>query len=78
MLIVGVHFFALAPVFHQPALHLAGVLLTTIAMVTAFLPQDTMGRSFWCGLLGAPVLLAIGAWCYLAGRLASTEDANLR
>jgi len=68
MLIVGIHFFALALVFHQPVLHLAGALLTAIAILAAFLPVENIARSFWCGVLGAPVFIAIGAWCYVAGR----------
>jgi len=70
MLIVGIHFFALALVFHQPVLHLAGALITAIAIVAAFVPLEIAARSFWCGVLGAPVFLAIGAWCYVAGRTA--------
>lgn len=68
--IVGIHFFALAVVFAQPVLHLAGVLLTLIAVVAFFLPRDAAASSFWCGLLGAPVFLGIGLWCLLAGRSA--------
>ncbi|MEQ6896328.1 hypothetical protein [Microbacterium sp. KR10-403] len=68
MLIVGIHFFALALVFHQPVLHLAGALITAIAIVAAFLPREVAAPSFWCGVLGAPVFIAIGAWCFIAGR----------
>lgn len=69
--IVGVHFFALAVVFGQPVLHLAGVLLTLIAVLAFVLPRETAAPSFWCGILGAPVFLVIGLWCLLAGRSAS-------
>lgn len=68
--IVGIHFFALAVVFAQPVLHLAGVLITIIAIVAFFLPRGLAAPSFWCGLLGAPVFLGIGLWCLLAGRSA--------
>lgn len=70
--IVGIHFFALAVVFGQPVLHLAGALITLIAVVAFLLPRDAVASSFWCGLLGAPVFLAIGLWCLLAGRSAAT------
>jgi len=69
--VVGIHFFALAVVFGQPVLHVAAVLLTVIAIVAAFLPRDFAAPSFWCGLLGAPVFLAVGAWCLIAGRAAA-------
>ncbi|WP_423058106.1 hypothetical protein [Brevibacterium linens] len=68
--IVGVHFFALAVVFGQPVLHLAGLLLTVIAVVAFVLPSETAAPSFWCGILGAPVFLGIGLCCLLAGRSA--------
>ncbi|MFG6492699.1 hypothetical protein [Microbacterium sp. P03] len=65
--IVGIHFLPLAPVFGQPIMAVAGVLLTAIAVVAALLPTGSVGRSFWCGILAAPVLLVIGAVCALAG-----------
>ncbi|UVI36435.1 hypothetical protein [Brevibacterium spongiae] len=68
--IVGIHFFALAVVFGQPVLHLAGLLLTIVAVVAFILPRGTAAPSFWCGILGAPVFLGIGLWCLLAGRSA--------
>lgn len=71
--VVGIHFFALAPVFVQPVLYLAAVVLTAIALTAALLPADLVGRSFWCGALGAPVFLAIGAWA-LAGAGAATHS----
>lgn len=64
--VVGIHFLALAPVFAQPVLYLAAVLLTAIAIVAAFVRSRSVARSFWCGLLGAPVFVAIGVWCTLA------------
>ena len=60
----------LAVVFGQPVLHLAGLLLTIVAVVTFILPRETAAPSFWCGILGAPVFLGIGLWCLLAGRSA--------
>lgn len=66
--VVGIHFFALAPVFAQPVLYLAAAPLTVIALLAALLPSDSIARSFWCGILGAPVFLAVGAWCTAAAR----------
>ncbi|GAA1998384.1 hypothetical protein [Microbacterium ulmi] len=65
--VVGIHFLPLAAVFGQPIMAVAGVLLTAIAVVAAFVPADHVARSFWCGVFGAPVLLAVGAWCAVAG-----------
>lgn len=74
--VVGIHFFALAMVFGQPVLHLAGGLLTAIAVVAAFLPRDAAAPSFWCGLLAAPVFLGIGAWCLIAGHAAVNAGSS--
>lgn len=68
--IVGIHFFALAVVFGQPVLHIAGLLLTITAVLAFVLPREIAAPSFWCGLLGAPVFFGIGLWCLLAGRSA--------
>jgi len=65
--IVGVHFFALAPVLGQPVLFIPAVLLTLIAVGAAVLPASDVAHSFWCGVVGAPVFLAIGAWCGVVG-----------
>ena len=70
--VVGVHFVALAVVFQQPVLHLAAATLTMIAVVAALLRVEAVAPSFWCGILGAPVFLAIGGWCLVAGRAALT------
>ncbi|MGG5257308.1 hypothetical protein [Phycicoccus avicenniae] len=67
LLVVGVHFFALAVVFGQPVLHLAAVLLSAIAVPAALVPPSAVARSFWCGLLGAPVFLGVGFWSVLRG-----------
>lgn len=68
--VVGVHFLALAPVFTQPMLYLAAVLLTAGAITAVLVPQSLVARSFWCGLLSAPVFLGIGLWSVVAGRAA--------
>lgn len=70
--IVGIHFFALAMVFAQPVLHLAGALITLASVAAFLLPRDVTVPSFWCGLLAAPVFIGIGLWCLLAGRSALT------
>ncbi|MBM6399461.1 hypothetical protein [Phycicoccus sonneratiae] len=67
MLVVGVHFVALAVVFGQPVLHLVAVLLTAVAVLAALVPPGGVARSFWCGLLGAPVFLGVGLWSFLRG-----------
>lgn len=72
--VVGVHFFALAPVFAQPVLYLAAVLLTAVAIVASLVPASSVERSFWCGILGAPVFLTIGMWVLVA---ASTTFRNV-
>lgn len=74
MVVVGVHFFALAFVFAQPVLHLAAVLITVTGIVAWLIPTEDISPSFWCGVFGAPIFLAIGTWCYLAGAAALRGD----
>lgn len=66
LLVVGVHFFPLAWVFGQPILFLAAVLITAAAIAAALLPRERCAPSFWCGILGGPIFLAIGTVCALA------------
>lgn len=73
--VVGVHFFALAMVFHQPVLHLAAAVLTAFAVVAALVRVEDVAPSFWCGILAAPVFLAIGTWCLSAGNAAFRSAA---
>lgn len=68
LVVVGVHFFALGVVFHQPLLHVAAVLLTVISVLAALVTAGDIAPSFWCGILGAPVFLAVGASCSGTGR----------
>jgi hypothetical protein len=70
LLVVGVHFFALAVVFKQTVLHLTGAVLVVVAVIAALIPTAVAANSFWCGILGGPVFLLVGAWCTLAGRRA--------
>lgn len=65
--IVGIHFLPLAWVFAQPIMAVAGVLLVIVAAVAMFVPAEDIARSFWCGVLGGPVFLVIGAICGFAG-----------
>lgn len=65
--IVGIHFIPLAWLFLQPIYAVAGVILAVLAVVIARLPDAYAARSFWCGLLAAPVLLAVGAVCTAIG-----------
>ncbi|MGL4742979.1 MAG: hypothetical protein ACRCXL_01125 [Dermatophilaceae bacterium] len=62
LFVVGLHFVALAWVFGQPVLHIVAALLVAAAVVSALLPAATALRSFWCGVLGAPVFLVVGWW----------------
>ena len=64
--IVGIHFLPLAGVFAQPIYAVAGVLLTAAAVVAALVPDKAAARSFWCGILAAPVLLGVGILCATA------------
>lgn len=66
--VVGIHFVALARVFAQPVLYLAAGILTAVAVVAGFVPGDSIARSFWCGVFGAPVLVVIGGWCTATSR----------
>lgn len=67
LLIVGTHFFALGLVFGQPIMHVAAVLLTAVAVAAFVLPKKAAAPSFWCGTLGAPGFLGVGAACLAAG-----------
>ncbi len=65
--VVGIHFLPLAWVFGQPLLVLVGVALAVVAVLVALVPVEGIGRSFWCGIIAAPVLLATGAWSTAVG-----------
>jgi hypothetical protein len=65
--VVGVHFLPLAWVFGQPLLAVVGVVLAAAAVFAAFTSTGEVARSFWCGVIAAPVLVAAGAWCTAAG-----------
>ncbi|MFF2486956.1 hypothetical protein ACFVSU_11175 [Microbacterium sp. NPDC058062] len=64
--LVGLDLIVLAPALHQPFLFVPAVLLIGVAAWALFAPSDDIARSFWCGILGAPVFLAAGAWAALA------------
>jgi hypothetical protein len=61
--VVGIHFIPLGWVFMQPIFVLTGVLVTIAAVVAGLVPDKTAARSFWCGILGAPILLGVGILC---------------
>ncbi|GAB2849044.1 hypothetical protein GCM10027024_25830 [Microbacterium insulae] len=65
--VVGLHFVPLAFVFAQWILLIAAVLLTAAGVGAAFLPQRTAAPSFWSGILAAPIFLALGLPCLIAG-----------
>ncbi|WP_435748688.1 DUF7010 family protein [Microbacterium sp. PMB16] len=66
LVIVGIHFIPLAWVFAQPIYAVVGVLVTAAAVVAALVKDESAARSFWCGILGAPILLGAGAVCATA------------
>lgn len=66
--VVGIHFVPLASVFGQRILVWVGVALTIVAVVAVVLPTQKNARSFWCGILGAPILLVGAVACLLVGR----------
>jgi len=66
MIIVGVHFVPLAFVFAQPIIMLTAVLITAVGVAALFLPRRVAAPSFWTGVLGAPIFLAVGAISLIA------------
>lgn len=67
LIIVGVHFVALAFVFGQPIMMLAAVLITAAGVAALFLPRTVAAPSFWCGVLAAPIFLLLGTVALVAG-----------
>ncbi|MDN3494994.1 hypothetical protein QL996_03560 [Planococcus sp. APC 4015] len=67
MVIVGLHFVPLTFVFGQRILMLAAILLSAVGVVAFFLPRRVAAPSFWCGILGGPVFLAVGGVALVAG-----------
>lgn len=65
--IVGIHFIPLAWVFGQPIFVVTGLLVTAVAVVAALVKDKAAARSFWCGILGAPILLGVGVLCASIG-----------
>ena len=65
--VVGIHFLPLAAVFGQPIMAWAGGALTLVAVVAAVVPASGTARSFWCGIVGAPIFLIAGGVCLVAG-----------
>ena len=68
--VVGIHFIPLSFVFGQPIMAWTGVALAVLAVVAAVIPASDTARSFWCGLIGAPVFLLAAVPCLLVGRAA--------
>jgi hypothetical protein len=67
LIIVGVHFVPLSFVFGQPIIMLAAVLITAAGVAALFLPRDGIAPSFWCGILAAPIFLALGVVALVTG-----------
>ncbi len=65
--VVGIHFLPLAAAFGQPIMAWAGGALTVVAVVAAVVPASGTARSFWCGIVGAPIFLIAGGVCLVAG-----------
>ncbi len=70
LIIVGVHFVPLAFVFAQPIIMLAAVLITLAGVAAILLPREVAAASFWCGMLAAPILVALGVVALTAGSVA--------
>ncbi len=70
LIVVGIHFVALAFVFGQPIMLVAAVLVTAAGVAALRLPRQNNASSFWCGILGAPVFLVVGTICLVAGATA--------
>lgn len=68
LLIVGVHFAPLAPVFGQPFLYVVAALVTIIAV--GILIRRPVSPSYWCGALAAPVFLVAAGIAGTLGRVA--------
>lgn len=66
LIIVGVHFAPLAFVFAQPIIMITAVLITAAGIAALFLPRKVAAPSFWAGILGAPIFLAVGAISLIA------------
>jgi hypothetical protein len=67
LVIVGLHFFPLAAVFAQPVLYAVASLLTAVGVSGFFVSRRLATPSFWCGVLAAPIFLAVGAWALVTG-----------
>lgn len=61
--VVGIHFIPLAGVFQQPVFVFAGALMAIAALAAALVPDKDAARSFWCGIVAAPILLLVGTMC---------------
>ena len=57
LLVVGVHFFALAPVLEMPALHVLAALLVAAVAATLATARSGWQPSFVTGILAGPILL---------------------
>lgn len=59
LLIVGVHFFALAPIFGMPALNILAALLVAAAVAATIVAANSdLQPSFLAGIFAGPLLLA--------------------
>jgi hypothetical protein len=66
MIVVGIHWIPMIWVFQQPVLALIAAWCLLVGIAAFLLPRDRQAPSFWCGILGAPALLAVGVACAAA------------
>jgi hypothetical protein len=60
MIVVGAHFIPMTWVFQQPVLAVTAAWCILVGIAACLLPRLRQAPSFWCGILGAPALLAVG------------------
>jgi hypothetical protein len=63
MVVVGVHFIPMTGVFQQPVLAVIGAWCIVVGIAAFLLPRGRQAPSFWCGILAAPAMLAVGVAC---------------
>jgi len=63
MIVVGIHWIPMIWVFQQPVLALIAAWCILVGIAAFRLPRVRQAPSFWCGILAAPALLAVGAAC---------------
>ncbi len=57
LLVVGLHFYPLAPVFGQNFMSVTATAITAAAVVAFWAARRRQAPSFWCGILASPLFL---------------------